>query len=85
MFNHVSPVFNPLIVSLFVGHPLLGATQRASRPDPRPQPCKAQAKDAQNAFMTIPINKYMHITNGNHQSNNCPHCQCYLLRSLVLP
>ena len=69
------------IFTLDVGHPLSGETQRKSSylwPYTWPQPCEAQAKDPQSAFMSLPIHTYMHITNGNHQGNKCPHCQCYL-------
>ena len=71
----------PIIQSfncLNFSHPLLGETQRTIRPDQRPEPCEDQAKDTQSAFMSLSSNKCMQIVNGTHQSNNCPHCQCYL-------
>ena len=58
------PIIQP-IFTLDVGHLLSGETQRKSSylwPFTWPQPCEAQAKDPQSAFMSLPINKYMHTS-----------------------
>ena len=50
------PIIQP-IFTLDAGHPLSGETQRKSSclwPYTWPQPCEAQAKDPQSAFMSLP-------------------------------
>ena len=79
------PIIQP-IFTLDVGHPLSDLSRETERkssylwPYTKSQPCEAQAKDPQSTFMSLPINQNMHITNGNHKGNTCPHCQCYLGR-----